>query len=73
MGQTSRNIDTRFEEHCYDDRSNSAIHKAIKKYGINNFELKELESIDLSLLDDKEKYWIEKLDTYNKLKETKKD
>lgn len=64
VGQTSRNIDTRFEEHCYDDRSNSAIHKAIKKYGINSFELKELESVDLSLLDDKEKYWIEKLDTY---------
>ena len=30
VGQTSRSIEVRFEEHCYDNRSTSSIHKAIK-------------------------------------------
>lgn len=64
VGQTSRNIDTRFEEHCYDDRSTSSIHQAILKYGVNNFFIEELEQVDLSLLDEREQYWIQKLDTY---------
>lgn len=64
IGQTSRNIDVRFDEHCYDDRSTSVIHKAIVKYGVNNFDVKELEEVDLSLLDEREQYWVQKLDTY---------
>ena len=59
VGQTSRNIDTRFEEHCYDNRSTSLIHQAIVKYGISNFSIEELEQVDLSLLDEREQYWIQ--------------
>lgn len=64
VGQTSRNIQTRFEEHWSDKRSTSAIHKAIEKYGILNFEIQELEQVDLNQLDEREQYWIQKLDTY---------
>lgn len=64
VGQTSRNIDTRYYEHCYDDRSTSAIHLAIVKYGVSNFKLEELEEADINLLDEREQYWIAKLDTY---------
>lgn len=64
VGQTSRNIETRFEEHCYDDRSTSHIHNAIKKYGVSNFEIKELETVELNKLDEREQYWIKELNTY---------
>lgn len=64
VGQTSRDIDVRFDEHCYDSRSTSSIHKAIVKYGRLNFKLEELETVNLSLLDEREQYWIQKLDTY---------
>ena len=64
VGQTSRDIDTRFAEHWGDKRSNSAIHLAIQKYGVQNFKVEELECIPLNKLDEREKYWIAKLDTY---------
>lgn len=70
VGQTSRDIWTRFDEHCYDDRSTSAIHAAIKKYGVDNFDLKLLEEVDLNQLDTRERYWINEYNTcregYNK-------
>lgn len=64
VGQTSRNIDDRYYEHCYDKRSTSKIHKAIQEFGVQNFELQELETVDLTALDEREQYWIQKLDTY---------
>lgn len=63
VGQTSRDIYVRFDEHCY-DASNSAIHKAIEKYGVSNFSLQELETVDLDKLDEREQFWIKELNTY---------
>lgn len=65
VGQTSRDILIRFDEHCYDNRSNSKIHQAIKAEGVSNFKLEELEKIPLDQLDAREIYWINKLDTCN--------
>lgn len=64
VGQTSRSIDTRYYEHCYDNRSTSAIHAAIVKYGVKNFKVEELEEVDITEMDSKEQYWIAKLDTF---------
>lgn len=64
VGQTSRNIDTRYYEHCYDNRSTSAIHAAIVKYGVKNFRVEELEEVDITEMDSKEQFWIAKLDTF---------
>ena len=64
VGQTSRNIDTRYYEHCYDNRSTSAIHAAIVKYGVKNFKVEELEEVDITEMDSKEQYWIAKLNTF---------
>ena len=63
VGQTSRDILIRFDEHCYDNRSNSKIHKAIKAEGVSNFKLEELERVSLDKLDEREIYWINKLNT----------
>lgn len=57
VGQTARDIWTRFEEHCTKSQV-SAISRAIAKYGHNNFIVQELETVPLSQLDEREKYWI---------------
>ena len=64
VGQTSRSVEIRFDEHCYDKRSTSAIHAAIAKYGVKNFTVAVLETPPLEKLDEREKYWIEKLNTF---------
>ena len=68
IGQTIQNVKERFYQHCAIkcDKAvlNMAIHKAIQKYGKENFTLEILEEIDSTLLNDREKYWIEYFDTY---------
>lgn len=46
--------------------SNTPIHLAMQKYGINNFEISLLEKCKKELLDQKEQYWIEILHSNNK-------
>lgn len=64
VGQTRRSLHLRFYEHCQQQKSESSIHKAIEKYGKENFIIEELEKVELSLLNEREQYWIKKLDTY---------
>ena len=63
VGQTARDIWTRFEEHCQNTHE-SAIGNAIQKYGYNNFILQEIESVDLEELDAREIFWINYYKTY---------
>ena len=65
VGQTLRDLETRYSEHCYDTRSTSAIHQAIQKYGVKHFKISLLEEVPFSKLDEREKYWIEYYDTYH--------
>lgn len=64
VGQTARDMWTRFEEHCNEKRPGGLLHDDIQLYGHQNFELKELERVPLSKLDEREKYWISYYDTY---------
>jgi group I intron endonuclease len=61
------NIYTRPKAHLWDAVSrgiNRPLHKALKKYGINSFNIVKLdEAYSLSELNDKEIYWIERLNT----------
>jgi group I intron endonuclease len=67
VGITTKSIHERFQAHL--DRSvksRSAIQKAIKKYGKENFIIEELDSaLNKTELYEKEVYWIAKLDTFN--------
>lgn len=70
VGMTTKTIEERFNVHIRNSRHNSknhyTIHKAIKKYGIENFIAYELESCETKkqLLESEIK-WIKLLDTRN--------
>ena len=68
IGQTSRTVDIRWQEHqrnMYDDKyKNITLYKAFNKYGINNFNIKIIEEVDNSLLNEREEYWIRTYDSY---------
>lgn len=70
IGKTEINIETRWKQHC--DCSqwpshgdyNFPFHRAIRKYGKNNFKIEKIEECDNNLLNEKEKYWIKYYNTY---------
>ena len=64
VGQTSRDIQTRFLEHCSEKRGQKgSLHDAIQKEGYLNFSIKSIEEVELDKLDEREKYWIKTLNT----------
>lgn len=70
VGKTSYSIEKRWKEHCYDCKKNKIdqhrpLYNAMQKYGIENFVISILEDhINEDEIDDREKFWISKLDTY---------
>lgn len=68
IGQTTDILKNRFSDHCKD--SNLArchgrpLYLAMNKYGKEHFSIKEIEECPFELLDEREQYWIQKLDTY---------
>lgn len=61
IGYTSRNLKRRFYEHCWSasqDKDKNILHKAINKYGKNNFKIEEVLSFN-----ENEKNW-EELERY---------
>ena len=70
IGQTN-NLKRRIKQHKDDSftnyseaRYNQLIHRAIRKYGLDNFEISVLEdNIPTELIDEKEKYYINKYNT----------
>lgn len=72
VGQTIRTLDQRFQKHCSlsDDKNHTmAIKKAIHKYGKNHFMIvliEELKNCNQEILNDREIYWINYYDSYNK-------
>lgn len=63
IGKTNRTIQERFEEHCRDylKRKNEKrpLYSAMKKYGIHNFSIEQVEKCTLNEVEAREKYWIE--------------
>lgn len=64
VGQ-SRQIEKRFLDHLrYDIKLNTKLGKDILEFGKSNFSLTILQECSISELDELEKYWIKKLNTY---------
>lgn len=69
IGKTVGSIENRWKEHCREanqNRSNNRpLYKAMSKYGIDKFIVEKLDECSLEELSNKEKYWINVLDTYH--------
>lgn len=68
VGQTRRDIETRWHEHLYYSHHknrgyNCILHQAIRKYGDDAFRVEEIEKCDNILLMEREMYWIKELGT----------
>lgn len=71
IGQTSRTIQQRWNDHIYQTYSpiepyKSALHDAIKKYGQDSFTVTEVEQCANDKLNEREIYWIDYYNSYNK-------
>lgn len=70
IGKTEFTIEKRWKQHCQDYRRNRfqkrPLYDAMIKYGIQNFEIKELEHTleGGKVLEEREIYWIQHLNTY---------
>lgn len=68
VGKTIRSIEERFTEHCkdaYRERCESRpLYRAMRNYGTGSFYVTLLEEVDIKDLEDREQFWIDKLDTY---------
>lgn len=68
VGKTVSTIDTRYNKHiseAFTQHSDYAIHRAMRKYGINHFKVTEVENCSLEEVSKREKYWIKYYDSYN--------
>lgn len=71
IGITNQGVAVRFGKHVSDANGNSTfpIHNAIRKYSIENFEIETVEVVDnVELLKQREIYWINFYDSYNREK-----
>ena len=67
VGKTTTTVNQRFLEHLFKARHGSkcAIHCALRKYGKDNFKVRQLDSAsDKADLNTKEIFWIEKLNSF---------
>ena len=65
VGQ-SIDIERRWKSHIIaSKKSELLIYRAMRKYGIDNFDFSILEECSVDKLDEREIYWISELDTYN--------
>lgn len=64
IGQTIGTLCARWKRHCGDNSKCPAIHNAIVKYGIQNFNVEQIDTANSQEeLNEKEAYWINTLNT----------
>lgn len=70
IGKTNDSIEKRWKEHIHDSKRRNLIEKrplysAMNKYGIENFTVEQIEECPYETANEREQYWIKKLDTYS--------
>lgn len=72
VGKTKTTIKNRwcthisaYKKYVQSNKNSSKLYNAINKYGIENFNISQLDECSYSELNDKERYWISKLDARN--------
>lgn len=67
VGQTKHELNKRWKEHLYEAKKYNTrpLYRALNKYDTDNFKIKILEECPVEKLNDRESYWVEKLDTFN--------
>lgn len=72
IGKTCTTINNRWSHHLNDyTKKDWHLYRAMRKYGAENFNIETIEQCPDDLLNEREIYWIEKLDTfYNGYNET---
>ena len=74
IGQTSKTIEERFRHHKVDSNRknkesyNYPLYRAFRKYGIDNFKIEEIEQCEIDNINEREIYWIEFYNSFNKEK-----
>ena len=63
VGQTARDVEVRYDEHWH-SKHMTPLHQAMSEKKYSDFTLETLEVVPLENLDERERYWINKLDTY---------
>jgi group I intron endonuclease len=63
IGQTRNTVEFRWRQH-YKSKDNKYFHRAIQKYGKENFEITTLEKCDVNKLNEREIYYISKYNTF---------
>lgn len=62
IGQTSRTIEARWNQHkaaaLRGENQGIILYNAMRKYGVENFYISELEKVDIKKLNEREIYWI---------------
>lgn len=69
IGQTRTSVDQRWKEHLrHAQYGDQIINRAMKKYGVDKFYIETLEICDVSILDEREIYYIDLYDSTDKSK-----
>ncbi len=65
IGQTKKSIEERWKEHIYSSTyRNQILYIAMRKYGVENFFIEEIEHVDVNTsLDEREIFWINHYDS----------
>jgi group I intron endonuclease len=69
IGCTISTLKKRFEEHifrCLKSDSNTKLCNSIRKYGFENFRIELIDECDTSIIYEKEKYFINEMNTFKK-------
>jgi len=67
VGQTTKPINKRWQEHIYEANrmSDKPLYRAIRKHGAGSFKVRVIEECDLTLLDERETYWIKHYNSFS--------